>query len=77
MNNKWFKNISEQNNFFYKQLSKLFVYGYCLDKYNLTELKETIATILKNNNCLKREYLCTSKSTIQLFEEYVLNYKII
>lgn len=43
--NFWFKDKSEQTNYFYKQMSKLFVYDFALDKYELFDIKKSI-------NCL-------------------------
>lgn len=71
--NKWFKNSSEEENYLYKQLSKLFVYGFALDKYNLVDLKNEIKYLLQNiKNDLRSEYSNNTKSTLQLFNEYIL-----
>ncbi|MDD2975108.1 MAG: hypothetical protein PHZ10_08450 [Aliarcobacter cryaerophilus] len=73
IDNKWFKNSSEQGNYLYKQLSKLFVYGFALEKYKLINLKSKIKYLLQNiENDLRSEYTNNTKTTIQLFNEYIL-----
>lgn len=74
--NKWFKNSSEQGNYLYKQLSKLFVYGFSLEKYELINLKNEIKYLLQNiKNDLIGESTHKTKSTLQLFNEYILKEK--
>lgn len=74
--NKWFKNSSEQENYLYKQLSKLFVYGFALEKYKLINLKNEIKYLLQNiENDLRSEYMNKTKTTMQLFNEYILKEK--
>ncbi|MGE4444888.1 MAG: hypothetical protein AB7E37_07975 [Candidatus Altimarinota bacterium] len=71
--NKWFKNSSEQGNYLYKQLSKLFVYGFALEKYKLINLRNKIKYLLQNiENDLRSEYTNKTKTTMQLFNEYIL-----
>lgn len=71
--NKWFKNSSEQKNYLYKQLSKLFVYGFALEKYKLINLRNKIKYLLQNiENDLRSEYTNKTKTTMQLFNEYIL-----
>jgi hypothetical protein len=71
IDNKWFKNSSEQGNYLYKQLSKLFVYGFALEKYKLINLRNEIKYLLQNiENDLRSEYSNNTKSTLQLFNEY-------
>ena len=66
--NLWFKDRSEQTNYFYKQMSKLFVYGFTIDKYELYDLKEKISIIYNDNLILKKEQSYQDKTTLQLFE---------
>lgn len=71
--NKWFKNSSEEGNYLYKQLSKLFVYGFALEKYELINLKNEIKYLLQNiKNDLIGESTHKTKSTLQLFNEYIV-----
>ncbi|QNM90589.1 hypothetical protein HOO34_02315 [Aliarcobacter cryaerophilus] len=73
IDNKWFNNSSEQGNYLYKQLSKLFVYGFALEKYKLINLRNKIKYLLQNiENDLRSEYTNNTKTTIQLFNEYIL-----
>lgn len=73
IDNKWFKNSFEQGNYLYKQLSKLFVYGFALEKYKLINLRNEIKYLLQNiKNDLRSEYTNNTKTTIQLFNEYIL-----
>lgn len=73
IDNKWFKNSSEQGNYLYKQLSKLFVYGFALDNYSLDDLKNEIKYLLQNiENNLRNESVYKTKSTLQLFNEYII-----
>ncbi len=72
IDNYWFKNSSQQGNYLYKQLSKLFVFGISLEKYSLEDLKNQIRELLQNiENELRAEYNNQTKSTMQLFNEYV------
>jgi len=70
--NFWFKDRSEQTNYFYKQMSKLFVYAFVLDKYELYDMKEKISIICNNNQILKKEQGYQTKTTLQLFETHVI-----
>jgi len=72
IDNKWFKNSSEQSNYLYKQITKLFVYGFSLEKYGLNEMKEQLKCILQNLEAqLKNEHTHNTKSSMQLFNEYI------
>jgi hypothetical protein len=55
IDNFWFKDRLEKTNYFYKQMSKLFVYAFVLDKYELHDIKEKISIICTNNQILKKE----------------------
>jgi len=70
--NFWFKDRSEQTNYFYKQMSKLFVYAFVLDKYKLHDMKEKISIICENSLILKKETQYNSKTTLELFNSYIL-----
>lgn len=73
IDNKWFANISEQNNYFYKQISKIFVYSWAIDKYDLEEYKFQIQNICNNSYLLKKEEAYSNeKTTLKLFNEYIL-----
>jgi len=72
IDNRWFKDSSERNNYFYKQMSKLFVYGFAFEKYEMSELKDRVKEICGSNIELQIEYKHDEKSTLQLFNEYVL-----
>jgi hypothetical protein len=70
--NFWFKDRSEQTNLFYKQMSKLFVYAFVLDKYELPDMKEKISIICSNNQILKKEQGYQAKTALQLFETHII-----
>lgn len=73
MDNYWFKNSSQQGNYLYKQLSKLFVFGISMEKHHLNNLKNEIGNLLYNiRKNLRGEYSHNSKTTMQLFNEYIL-----
>ncbi|RXJ54137.1 hypothetical protein [Candidatus Marinarcus aquaticus] len=73
IDNYWFKNSSQQGNYLYKQLSKLFVFGISIEKHHLNNLKNEIGNFLYNiRKNLRGEYSHNSKTTMQLFNEYVL-----
>jgi len=71
IDNRWFGDGSEQSNYFYKQMSKLFVYGFCLDRHQLDDLKLQIRKTVEDNSILKNEQVYQSKTSIQLFSEYI------
>lgn len=72
IDNYWFKDSSEHGNYLYKQLSKLFVFGISLEKHSLDDLKNDTRDLLQNiKNDLKHEYTNKTKSTMQLFNEYI------
>jgi hypothetical protein len=72
IDNFWFKDSLEQTNYFYKQMSKLFVYAFVLDKYELHAMKEKISIICSNNQILKKEKVYQAKTTVQLFETHII-----
>jgi len=73
INNKWFKSNIEQNNYFYKNMSKLFVYGVAVEKYNLKSIKVDIVNICNKSLLLNREDAYgDSKTTLKLFDEYII-----
>lgn len=70
--NFWFKDRLEQTNYFYKQMSKLFVYSFALDKYELFDIKEKVSIICTNNHILQNEQVYQAKTTLQLFEIHII-----
>ena len=72
INNKWFIDKSAYLCFFYKQMSKLFVYGFAIEKYKLNSLKEKISILCSENPILKNEIDHQGKTTIQLFSEHII-----
>lgn len=73
INNKWFKSITEQNNYFYKNMSKLFAYGVAIEKYDLKSIKFDIEDIYNKSFLLKREDTYgNDKTTLELFDEYII-----
>jgi len=73
IDNFWFKDRLEQENYYYKQMSKLFVYGSAIDRFHLSELKEKISYICKNSYILTKEHVYqNNKSTLQLFKEHII-----
>ena len=72
INNFWFKNRIDKTNYFYKQMSKLFIYGFVLDKYELNEIKEKISLICKDSIILEKENVYQTKTTLRLFKEYII-----
>jgi len=73
IDNFWFKNRIEKINYFYKQMSKLFVYSFALNKYKCVHLKKNIFQICENSLILKKEQSNEKKTTLQLFDEYILH----
>ena len=72
INNKWFKTKIEQNNYFYKNMSKLFVYGVAMEQYNFRNIKFNIKDICSTSFLLKREEnYRDNKTTLELFDKYV------
>ncbi len=72
IDNFWFKNKIEKTNYFYKQMSKLFVYSFALQKCNFINLKKEILQICNNNLTLKKERsINKNKTTLQLFDKYI------
>ena len=54
-------------------MSKLFVYGFALDKYKLFKLKEKYVNLCKKSYLLEKEYSRENeKTTLQLFEGFIL-----
>ena len=53
-------------------MSKLFVFSFTLDKYELFDIKEKISIICTDNQILKKEQGYQVKTTLQLFETYIL-----
>ena len=72
IDNKWFIDKQEYLYFFYKQMTKLFVYGTALEKHKLDHLKEKISVICYRNLILKNEKNYQCKTTMQLFDEYII-----
>ena len=72
INNKWFESSIEQSNYFYKNMSKLFVYGMAIEKYNLNSIKSDIKNICTKSSLLKREENYSDKATtLNLFNECI------
>lgn len=72
IDNKWFIDGLEHSNYFYKQMTKLFVYGFALEKYKLYDLKEKISLICSGAPVLENEKSYQTKTTLQLFKEYIV-----
>lgn len=73
IDNHWFKGSVEQGNYLYKQLTKLFVFGISLKKHGLYDLKDDLIYMLQNiESDLRGEYIDKTKSTMQLFNEYII-----
>ena len=73
IDNKWFKNSLEQSNYLNQQLTKLFVYGFSLEKHGLNNTKNEVKRLLQSiENDLRGERINNTKSTMQLFNEYIL-----
>ncbi len=73
INNIWFKNKVDQENFFYKQLSRLFVYSFALNKFELFEEKQNILKLCKDSLIIQKEpQMNNRKTTLALFNEYIL-----
>ena len=53
-------------------MSKLFVYGFVFEKYEMNELRNRVKEICKNSIELQTESHHNTKTTLQLFDEYVL-----
>ena len=53
-------------------MTKLFVYGFALEKYKLYDLKEKISLICSGAPVLENEKSYQTKTTLQLFKEYIV-----
>jgi len=71
IDNRWFKDALEQKSYFYKQMSKLFAYGFVFEKYEMHILKNKIRDICMNSIELQTESHHNMKTTLQLFNEYI------
>ena len=72
IDNKWFKDSMEYQNYFYKQMTLLFVYSWIIPKYDLTDLKERIKYLCINSFILKKERVSQDKkTTLKFFNEYI------
>lgn len=76
IDNRWFKDSSVQNNYFYKQISKLFIYGFAFEKYKMNILQNKVQEICYNNVKLQIEYHHEKKTTLQLFDEYIFTKEV-
>ena len=72
INNKWFGDELEYSNYFYKLMTKLFTYGFAIKKYKLYDLKEKISLVCSVNPILKKEKSYQKKTSLRLFDEYIL-----
>jgi hypothetical protein len=73
INNKWFKSNIEQNNYFYKNMTKLFLYGVAIKKYDLQDIKSDIKDICTKSFLLDIECKYgNKKTTLELFETYII-----
>ena len=73
INNKWFKSNIEQNNYFYKNMTKLFLYGVAIKKYDLQDIKSNIKDICTKSFLLDIEYKYgNEKTTSELFETHII-----
>lgn len=76
INNFWFETEIAQNNFLYKQLTLLFLYGFGVNNFKLKKQKDSIRNILNSSRIfpmLKKEYSKDTKKTLDCFNEYILN----
>ncbi|MBW1615291.1 MAG: hypothetical protein JRJ49_01910 [Deltaproteobacteria bacterium] len=72
IDNRWFKDSMERRNYFYKQMSKLFVYSFGINKYGLKDEKKKIQNICNTSLELKYEQpIGNNKTTLQLFNQYI------
>lgn len=53
-------------------MTKLFVYRFALEKYKLYDLKEKISLICSGAPVLENEKSYQTKTTLQLFKEYIV-----
>lgn len=72
IDNKWFQDELAQHNYFYKQMSKLFVYAFAIKKFQLQNIKRKIEKLCNSNLELKYEYAHSKKTTLEFFNEYIL-----
>ena len=75
VDNIWFNNITEQNSFIYKQVSKLFILCFGLKKLGNTKYLEEIKLFLENLKILKNKIQINNiKTSLTMFQEYIFNY---
>ena len=71
INNQWFNNGDKQRQYFYKQISKLFVYMFAVDKSKPNPYKKELQDILISSLILKYERPFGDKmKTLELFTKY-------
>lgn len=71
VDNIWFSHIMEQRDFIYKQLSKLFVYGYALKILNPHANFIKLYHFIKSITFLHDEVRQNEKTTLVMFNEYI------
>ncbi|MDA3908117.1 MAG: hypothetical protein PF437_03440, partial [Sulfurimonas sp.] len=67
IDNIWFNNSSSQDNYLYKQLSKLFVYGFAAKKHKIADIQKKIKEIIDKKAKLKKNETREQMSTYELF----------
>ena len=73
INNKWFESIVERNRYFYKNMTKLFLYGMAIKKYKLVEIKSNIEDICNKSHILHIENTYNIEdNTLELFNKYII-----
>ena len=71
INNKWITDETMQTNYFYIQMSKLFILYFAENKNELNINYQFLQYVLKNDLRLKNEHsMSGEKTTLQLFSEY-------
>jgi hypothetical protein len=69
--NKWFDNKEKQTNYFYKQMSKLFILYFAKNKDKLNIDYKFLQYIFKSDLRLNNEHsINNEKTTLQFFSEY-------
>ena len=72
IDNVWFPDSTSQDNYLYKQLSKLFVYGFAAKKHKITDIQKKIKEIIDKMAKLKKNETQEQMSTYELFNNNIL-----
>lgn len=73
IDNIWLRDKTSYQNYFYSQLSHIFVLSFVLEKFELIEIKKNIMEILHNNIILTDEYARDKETSIEAFNKYIFN----